>query len=270
MPENSTKWMKKVSRLFFFLLVVCLFAGFAPASPVSNNKKTPMPDTLLLQLSQQFLYKIKLDEPTTEEESQLAAIDYSSLKNGLNNDDAIKTFWLNMYNGWFQLLATRDKLKNPEIFKLKRILIASKKFSLDEIEHGILRKFRWKYSKGYLPSFFPGKMIKQLAVKKIDYRIHFALNCGAKSCPPIAFYKYENIDRQLDIAAKTFLKAETEIDTLKKTITVTKIMSWFSGDFGGKKGVRKIITKTLQKNVGGYKIKYKPYDWDELLHNFSE
>jgi hypothetical protein len=127
-----------------------------------------------------------------------------------------------------------------------------------------------KFSKGYLPSFFPGKTIKQLAVEKIDYRIHFALNCGAKSCPPIAFYKYENLDRQLDLAAKAFLKSETEIDTVNKTVTVTKIMSWFAGDFGGKKGTREIINKTLQQNVDGYKILYKPYDWDQLLHNFSE
>jgi Protein of unknown function, DUF547 len=229
-----------------------------------------MPDTLLLQLSEQFLYAVKLEEPTNDLEAQLAGLDYDRLVSGLNNDNAIKTFWLNMYNGWFQVLAVREKLKNPEIFKSERIMIASKKFSLDEIEHGILRKFRWKYSKGYLASFFPGKTIKQLAVEKIDYRIHFALNCGAKSCPPIAFYKYANIDRQLDIAAKVFLKSETEIDTINKTVSVTKIMDWFAADFGGKKGVRKIISNALQKDVDGFKIKYKPYDWDEKLHNFSE
>jgi hypothetical protein len=175
-----------------------------------------------------------------------------------------------MYNGWFQLLATREKLKRPSIFTSKVITIASKKFSLDNIEHGILRRFRWKFSKGYLPSFFPGKRIKQSAVEKIDYRIHFALNCGAKSCPPIAFYTYEKIDRQLDAAAKIFLNSETEIDTLNKVIRVTKIMDWFAGDFGGKKGIRKIINKFLQKDIDGYRIKYNPYNWDEVLHNFSE
>ncbi len=228
-----------------------------------------MPDTSLLQLSEQFLYKVKLEEPTDELEKQLATLDYNRLMNGLNNDKAIKTFWLNMYNGWFQVLAVREKLRRPEIFTSKRITIASKKFSLDNIEHGILRKFRWKYSKGYLPSFFPGKTIKQLAVGKIDYRIHFALNCGAKSCPPIAFYNYEKLDKQLDVAAKVFLNSETEIDTANKTLTVTKIMDWFRGDFGGKKGIRRIIKERLKKDVDGYKIKFKPYNWDELLHNFS-
>ncbi len=114
---------------------------------------------------------------------------------GLYNDDAIKTFWINIYNAWFQILATREKKKSPEIFTGKLITIADTKFSLDDIEHGILRRYRWKLSRGYLPELFPGRLIKQLAVAKIDYRIHFALNCGAKSCPPIAFYTYFNINK---------------------------------------------------------------------------
>lgn len=245
-------------------------AGFITACPISKNHQADMPDTSLLQLSEQFLYKVKLQESTTELEEQLAILDYNRLRNGLNNDNAIKTFWLNMYNGWFQILATREKLKKPKIFTSKQITIASKKFSLDNIEHGLLRKFRWKFSKGYLPSFFPGKTIKQLAVKKIDHRIHFALNCGAKSCPPIAFYYYEKLDKQFDVAAKVFLTSETEIDSINKKLTVTKIMDWFRADFGGKKGIRRIINKYLNKDVDGYKIKFKPYDWDEALHNFTE
>jgi hypothetical protein len=254
----------------FFTFSTFLITGFISTCPIPKINAAAMPDTLLLQLSEQFLYAVKLDEPTNKLEEQLASINYDSLRNGLNNDSAVKTFWLNMYNGWFQILAAKKKLKRPEIFKSKQITIASKKFSLDEIEHGILRKFRWKFSKGYLASFFPGKTIKQLAVEKIDYRIHFALNCGAKSCPAIAFYNYDDIDRQLDLAAKVFLKSETEIDTVNKTIRVTKIMDWFAADFGGKKGTRKIISKTLQQDVDGYKVKYKPYNWDEKLHNFSE
>lgn len=262
---------RKKLRIFFLLTgIFFLIIGFISACPIPKMKNSSGPDTLLLHLSEQFLYAVKIEEPTDKLEEQLATLDYNRLKGGLSNDNAIKTFWLNMYNAWFQVLATRKKLKNPEIFKTKQIIIASHKFSLDEIEHGILRKFRWKYSKGYLPSFFPGKTIKQLAVEKIDYRIHFALNCGAKSCPPIAFYSYNSIDRQLDIASKTFLKSETEIDTISRSVSVTKIMDWYSGDFGGKKGILKIVGKTLGKDLKGYKIIYKPYDWDQLLHNFRE
>ncbi|MDE3145492.1 MAG: DUF547 domain-containing protein, partial [Bacteroidota bacterium] len=185
------------------------------------------------------------------------------------NDEAKKAFWINIYNAWFQILRIREKKKNPQIFTSKLILIAGKKFSLDDIEHGILRKYRWKYSKGYLPKIFTGKLIKELAVSGIDYRIHFALNCGAKSCPPIAFYSYEKINHQLDIAAKSFLSSETEIDDIKKEVKVNRIMDWFIGDFNGKKGIRKIIKEVLQKDVTGYSVRFRPYNWDEELHNFQ-
>ncbi len=229
-----------------------------------------VPDSVLLKLSESLLYKVKTEEPTEIIEKELAFIDKKRIVEGLVNDDAIKTFWINIYNAWFQILATRDKKKNPEIFSGKLIPIAGKKISLDDIEHGILRKYRWKYSKGYLPKLFPGKLIKQLAVAKIDYRIHFALNCGAKSCPPIAFYSYKTIDTQLNVAARSFLSGDTEIDDIKKEVRVSKIMSWFIADFGGKRGIRKLITKLLQKDVNSYGIKFKPYNWNEALHNFVE
>jgi hypothetical protein len=171
MFSKKTNLWKRLLAVCFFTLSVFLITGFISTCPIPKTKAASMPDTLLLQLSEQFLYAVKLEEPTNDLEEQLAGLNYDRLLSGLNNDNAIKTFWLNMYNGWFQVLAVREKLKNPEIFKSERIVIASKKFSLDEIEHGILRKFRWKYSKGYLASFFPGKTIKQLAVEKIDYCI---------------------------------------------------------------------------------------------------
>ncbi len=229
-----------------------------------------MPDTALLKLSEELLYNVKTEAPTYDLELALAKFDRQQLIGGLNSDNAIKTFWINMYNAWYQILAVREKQTRPKIFTAKLIPIAGKEFSLDDIEHGILRKYRWKYSMGYLPRFFPGKLIKQLAVSKIDYRIHFALNCGAKSCPPIAFYSYAHIDKQLDMATKSFLSSETEIDDTAKELKVTKIMDWFRGDFNGKKGIKKIIKQVLQRDVTDYTIKFKPYNWGEALHNFNE
>jgi len=262
--------METFVGVFFLLLVVYLSAGYTSAFPISKTNAVAMPDTSLIKLSENLLYNVKTEEPTAEIENKLATIDKGRLLDGLNNDNAIKTFWVNMYNAWYQILAVRRKKRNPEIFTGKFIPIAGKQFSLDDIEHGILRKYRWKYSKGYLPKFFPGKLIKQLAVSTIDYRIHFALNCGAKSCPPIAFYSYENIDKQLNIAKRAFLISETEIDDMKKELRVSKIMDWFIGDFGGKKGIRNIINEIFQKDVTEYTIKFKPYNWDEALHNFQK
>lgn len=222
----------------------------------------------LLFLSERLLEKVKKGEPTFDIEHWLADINMQQILEELNNDAAKKTFWINMYNAWFQLLASREHLKKHEIFTRKVILIAGVKFSLDDMEHGILRKYRWKYSMGYLPSFFPGKLIKFLSVDKIDYRIHFALNCGAVSCPPILFYAYDNIENQLDLATRSFLLSETEIDDDKKEVRVSKILDWFRGDFGGTKGIELIVSGVFLKDLSGYKIKFNPYDWSDKLHYY--
>ncbi len=152
---------------------------------------------------------------------------------------------MNIYNAYYQIIAIEEKLKPPKIFSSKAIYFSDASFSLDDVEHGILRKYRWKYSFGYLPQFFPKKIIKQLAVEQIDCRIHFALNSGAKSCPPIAFYKYDKIDEQLDVATRSFLKSETGFDDQNKTVYVTKIMQWFKSAFGGTEGIRNLLHITF-------------------------
>ena len=132
-----------------------------------------------------------------------------------------------------------------------------------------IRRYRWKYSLGYLPRLFPPKTIKQLAVSKIDYRIHFALNCGAKSCPPIAFYEYDKIDVQLEKAALSFITTETEIDSVAKKVSVSKIFQWYKGDFRSGGGIKKVVSKYLNEDYTGYSLYYKKYDWSAYLKNYD-
>ena len=106
-------------------------------------------------------------------------------------------------------------------------------------------------------------------VDRLDWRIHFALNCGAQSCPPIAFYKVDQLDAQLDLATSSFLQSETSIDHDRKTIHLSKLFRWFAADFGGKSGIRKILADRLDTTISGYQLIYKPYNWDEQLGNFS-
>lgn len=225
---------------------------------------------ILIQLSESLLMQVKVQKETQAIEKELVIFPLSELEKGLPDDNAKKTFWINIYNAYYQLLYTREKKENPEIFTEKLITIANTSFSLDDIEHGILRKYRWKYSLGYLENIFTSSFIKGLAVDTIDYRIHFALNCGAKSCPPIAFYQYEKIDEQLDKASRSFLLSETEIDDTNKTLTTSMILSWFRGDFGGKKGIKTILGKLFNKNLADYSVDFKAYNWEEAMENFVE
>jgi hypothetical protein len=107
-----------------------------------------------------------------------------------------------------------------------------------------------------------------LAVDKIDYRIHFALNCGAISCPPIAFYNYKDLNAQLDQAALSFLETETTIDSAGHKLHVTKIMQWFKVDFDGENGIKQVITKYLGGDFSSFDVVFKDYDWSDDLKNF--
>jgi hypothetical protein len=223
----------------------------------------------VLKLSEELLYKVKTGEPTLEAEHSLAALRKKDLKKSLINDAAKKTFWINMYNAWFQILAAKGK-RNPEIFQEKLIVIAGIRLSLEEIEQGILRKDYKRLRSLKLPGSFSKKVIRQLAVQDVDYRIHFALNCGAVSCPPIAFYTYDRIDKQLDLATKTFLKGNTTIDHAAKKLVVTPLMDWYKEDFNGLNGIRGVITALLKENVDGYAISFSEYNWKEDLRNFMK
>lgn len=222
------------------------------------------------KLSESLLLAVKMEKPSTEIEQNLASLDLELLFQQLKDDSYKKAFWINLYNAFFQILRKEKQVEKPEIYKGKFIDIAGQKLSLDDIEHGVLRRYRYKFSLGYLPNLFADKLIKDLAVDTIDYRIHFALNCGAASCPPIAFYTQDKIEQQLELATLSFLESETEVDKSKKEIRISKLFIWFQGDFGGPKGIRKILTDKLKVDTKGFKMKYRDYSWEEQLSNYSE
>ena len=222
------------------------------------------------KISEQLLLAVKTNQPHKDFLAQLENYSLEQLEKELNNDDAKKAFWINIYNAFYQIFRKFNQINKPEIYREKLINIAGDFFSLDDVEHGILRKYRYKYSLGFLPNIFTKKLIKNLAVNKLDYRIHFALNCGAKSCPPIAFYSLEKIETQLQMATLAFLEGETDILEEKKEIHVTQLFKWFLADFGGKSGIRNILKEQLQLDSKGYALVFKPYSWEDDLENYSD
>lgn len=227
----------------------------------------------LVQLSQEFMYAAKTGDSTGYFEQLLQEVSYADLKTGLQSDDEKKAFWINLYNGFTQVLLKHnpDSYKNRgKFFSARHINIAGKQFSLDDIEHGILRRSKIKWSLGHLNKLFPGKTEKELQVSQLDYRLHFALNCGAKSCPPIAFYNPENINPQLELATNAYLQSEAEYDATSNMLKLPAIMGWFRRDFGGK---RKMIALAREKKIipqdANPKIKFKPYDWTLYTNNYK-
>jgi hypothetical protein len=227
--------------------------------------KTP---NSLVELSRVLLLNVKLDKVMSTLDQQLRTISIEDLQNQLNTDTAKKAFWINVYNAYFQMLSKLGKTKRKTIFTDKSIEIAQNIFSLDDIEHGILRRYRMKRSIGYLPNPFVSPLIKALAVQTIDYRIHFALNCGAKSCPPIAFYTLEKLNKELNFVTKSFLYSETSINDNNKTVSTSKLLYWYSGDFGGYFKIKSVLEDVLNQNLANYKLIFNEYSWEDELNNY--
>lgn len=240
--------------------------------PINNivNFKSSNP---VIALSQQFIYAIKTGDPSASIIQKLKDIPFDTLTDKLKTDNDKKAFWINLYNGYTQFILKEDPGKykhRNKFFKSRLIEVAGKQFSLDEIEHGILRHSKIKLSLGYLNKPFPSKTEKVLRVKKLDYRIHFALNCGAKSCPPIAFYNPENLNQQLNLATNAYLTGEAQYDSIKNIIYLPALMGWFRRDFGGKKGMKKLLIKIDLISAGtNPKIKFKKYDWNLFLDHYK-
>ncbi|GAC1532072.1 MAG: hypothetical protein NVS3B15_12000 [Sediminibacterium sp.] len=257
-----------------------------PETVATQSKKTSGPVTVpvftapvkgtenrLVQLSQDFIYAAKTGGATTDLITQLASTDFATLPEQLKDDAEKKAFWINIYNGFTQYLLKKNKgayQNRHHFFGARQINIGNHLFSLDDIEHGILRRSKIKWSEGYLNKPFPSKTERALRVSAVDYRIHFSLNCGAESCPPIAFYEPGSIDRQLDIATKAYLAGEARYDSTSNTLLLPKLMSWFRGDFGGKRKM-----KSLARNLGILPegkdpvIRFKPYSWNLYLDHYN-
>lgn len=220
--------------------------------------------------SEQLLLTVKKKGNYASLLGTLAHVANIDITNQLNDDRHKIAFWINIYNAFFQILRKDKDLKSPKIYTVKEILIAGEKLSLDDIEHGILRRFRYKYSLGYLANPFASVLIKKWAVETIDFRIHFALNCGAKSCPPIAFYSVAQLEEQLEFAGSSFIEMDSQINHEKKVIHISRLFLWFLKDFGGIKGARKIVGKYLHHDFTDYKIVFNHYSWEEHLDNYDE
>jgi len=153
-------------------------------------------------------------------------------------------YWINAYNAFTVKLITDHypltKITNLDSGKpwdVKRIELGGKKYSLNQIENEIIR-----------PQFK-------------DPRIHFALNCAAKSCPPLynRAFTAANLEKALTERTRRFL-ADPNANTLGvERVSVSKIFEWYAADFGKlPEFLSKYSNVAVQANAA---VDYREYDW---------
>jgi len=230
-------------------------------------------------LSMQLIEAVRDGEPVNKITQKLAEASPESLKTSLDTESKKKAFWLNVYNAYVQIILQ----DNPELFKDRnswfgynfftspQITIAGHKLSFDDIEHGIMRRSKIKLSLGYLDQWFPDDFVKQFWWDQVDPRIHFALNCGAASCPYISIYDPRRVEEQLDITSRQYLEKTTDYEPNTGVVTVNRLMSWFRADFGGKEGAIDMLKEYgIIPEGANPSIQFKEYDWTLELGNYKD
>jgi hypothetical protein len=152
-------------------------------------------------------------------------------------------FWLNAYNALtIKLIVAHYPVKsikdldkgNP--WDASRYPFGDKNYTLNEIENTILRPMG-------------------------DARIHFGLNCAAKSCPPLQNRAFiaATVETQLDQLTRAFVTKTVDNPLKSNTIKISNIFNWYAADFGSViVFLNKYITTPISKNA---KITYTTYDW---------
>jgi hypothetical protein len=171
-------------------------------------------------------------------------------------------YWSNLYNAVtldvvlarFPVVSIRD-IKSDSLFdpkayigpwRTKRVTVEGTRYSLDDIEHNILRP-----------------MTK-------DPRIHYAVNCASLGCPNLRTKAWTaaTLDRDLDVAAREFVNHPRGVTILPgNKLRVSSIYKWFAEDFGGSDAgiiahLRKFAEPRLAAALApGVAITEDAYDW---------
>jgi hypothetical protein len=215
------------------------------------------------EISAELLVAMRAGHPREADRlmERMAGLDPGRLAASLPNDAARIAMWVNLYNAATQrLVETHPErfARRMRFFRQPAIVVAGRTLSLDAIEHGLLRRSRWKAGLGWLGNPFPHPFERRFRVAAVEARIHFALNCAAASCPPIAAYRASRLDGQLDLATRSYLAASVRRE--RERLVVPRIFLWFMGDFGGPSGVRRFLAG-YGYEASGARLRFAAYDW---------
>jgi len=217
------------------------------------------------ELSRAVLDDARAGRPGGEARAALAALDPEALADLLNDDQSRIAFWLNIYNGVVRGRIHADPasyLRRWRFFGKSTVVVAGRHLSLNAIEHGILRRSAFLVSLGYLRNPFPSAFERRMRVRRVDPRIHFALNCGARSCPPLWAWSRETLDGDLDRATEAYLTSESRLEEDGRQVRVPRLLLWYLGDFGGLNGVRSLLQRHRVIGPDAHpRLRFGPYDW---------
>lgn len=199
----------------------------------------------------------------------LRRFDPDRLEAALDGPDVRTAFWLNVYNAFSQLLLSEYDGQSVDegLFDVP-FAFARTELSLNDVEHAILRNGD-PSGLAYEPTA-PAAFTARFRVGRTDPRIHFALNCGARSCPPVRWYTSESLERELECASEQYLSSAVEYDATTGTVSVPELFEWFAPDFGGESGVVSFLRSYgAVPDAADPRLEYREWDWTVVAGNVA-
>jgi len=246
-------------------------------NPSSTDESPPTDDLSPTDLARKLLVATKRAEDPGPYEQALANLDGEALRPVREDRATALSFWINCYNAGTQLLLDRQpdryesSLRVVRFFATTAVTVGGTGLPLDRIENGLLRGRRSKYGLGYVPKLYVTAFERRYALEGCDSRVHFALNCGAESCPAIRAYDPAEIDEQLDLATRTYLDSTVEYDPETDVVRVPRVFLWFYGDFGGRSGTRTFLREYgVIPEDASPSLRYRPWDWSKHAGKFVD
>ena len=225
-----------------------------PVAPANINPNAPYNAFLSKYVSSvNGINLVAYDKVTPADRAQLQAYieKLSTMDIEALPRDAEMATWFNLYNAKTIDLILENyptksirKISNP--WKRKRLVVNGKKMSLDDIEHGTVRR---KYN---------------------EPRVHYAFNCASIGCPNVKRSAWEASTLEADLAqaSRDFIASDRGVAVRDGKIIASSIFKWYKKDFGGNEAG---ILAHLRQYASGSKkaaleaknnINKYDYDWD--------
>lgn len=186
----------------------------------------------------------------------------------LPTDSDRLAFWINAYNismidgilkNWGGSRAYSVSNNGFAIFDQMSHRIAGHTYSLNEIEHGVIRGDPKKISEG---SRGPAKAAHQgiWSGGVVDARVHMALNCASIGCPELRAKAYSGATLNKSLAQQSTIYVKDPARGAGPQ-GISEIFKWYGGDFTHLGGAAGFIQSHRQ---GADEVKldaFLPYDW---------
>ena len=151
-------------------------------------------------------------------------------------------YWINLYNALtINLILDHYPVKSimdiDKAWDLPLVSINGSELTLNDIEHKIIR-----------PKFN-------------DPRVHFAVNCAARSCPKLLNEAYlgTKLEQQLDSQTRWFVNNKSFNQLTSSSVKVSKIFEWYRDDFGN---LVSFLNRYSDLQIAGKSsVSYLEYDW---------